>query len=112
MSGHIGYHGLLSVDPNTIPAAVCSNTAGCKSGGGGATLQRASSSEGAQYIPIGTRPNPYLSGGFFWYTEGNSSYNALASRPNTAPATWLAISRQLHVVKKPRHEFRLDRRAK
>jgi hypothetical protein len=26
---------------------------------------------------VGTRPNPYLSGGFFWYTEGNSSYNAL-----------------------------------
>ncbi len=24
-----------------------------------------------------TRPNPYLGAGFFWYTEGNSSYNAL-----------------------------------
>jgi hypothetical protein len=23
------------------------------------------------------RPNPYLSGGFFWYTEGNGSYNSL-----------------------------------
>ncbi len=33
--------------------------------------------EGVSYIPVGTRPNPYLSGGFFWYTEGNSSYNAL-----------------------------------
>jgi hypothetical protein len=27
---------------------------------------------------VGTRPNPYLSGGFFWYTEGNTSYNSLA----------------------------------
>ena len=26
---------------------------------------------------MGTRPNPYLGAGFFWYTEGNSSYNAL-----------------------------------
>jgi hypothetical protein len=33
--------------------------------------------QGAQYIPLGTRRNPYLSAGFFWYTEGNSSYNAL-----------------------------------
>ena len=31
----------------------------------------------AQYIPVRTRPNPYLGAGFFWYTEGNSSYNAL-----------------------------------
>src|SRR4029077_19458703 len=30
------------------------------------------------YIPVTpTRPNQYLSAGFFWYTEGNSSYNAL-----------------------------------
>ena len=34
--------------------------------------------QGAQYIPgPGTLPNPYLGAGFFWYTEGNSSYNAL-----------------------------------
>jgi hypothetical protein len=33
--------------------------------------------QGAQYIPVGTRPNPYLGAGFFWYAEGNSSYNAL-----------------------------------
>ena len=35
------------------------------------------SSQGAQYIPVQSRPNPNLSGGFFWFTEGNSSYNAL-----------------------------------
>jgi hypothetical protein len=33
--------------------------------------------QGTQYIPLGTRPNPSLSAGFFWLTEGNSSYNAL-----------------------------------
>ena len=38
---------------------------------------RATWRKGAQYIPVGTRPNPYLGAGFFWYTEANSSYNAL-----------------------------------
>ncbi len=33
--------------------------------------------QGTEYIPVGTRPNPYLGAGFFWFTEGNTSYNAL-----------------------------------
>jgi hypothetical protein len=73
--GSFGYHGLLSVDPNSIPAEVCASAAGCLAGGTGTT--HTTVPQGAQYIPAGTRPNPYLSGGFFWYTEGNSSYNAL-----------------------------------
>jgi hypothetical protein len=73
--GSFGYHGLLSVDPNSIPAQICSNANGCVSGGVGTA--RGSVAQGAQYIPVGARPNPDLSGGFFWYTEGNSSYNAL-----------------------------------
>ena len=81
--GSFGYHGLLSVDPNTIPAQVCSAAAGCQAGGvstSGTAATAANQShvaEGAQYLPVGTRPNPYLGAGFFWYTEGNSSYNAL-----------------------------------
>jgi hypothetical protein len=74
--GSHGVHGLLSVDPNTIPAEVCANAGGCASGGVAASL-RGAVPEGAQYIPVGARPNPYLSAGFFWYTEGNSSYQAL-----------------------------------
>jgi hypothetical protein len=74
-AGEFGYHGFLSVDPNSIPAQLCANTAGCTAGGTGTA--RTTVAQGAQYIPVGTRPNPYLSGGFFWYTEGNSSYNAL-----------------------------------
>ncbi len=27
--------------------------------------------------PGGTRPNPFLGAGFFWFTNGNTSYNAL-----------------------------------
>jgi hypothetical protein len=81
--GSFGYHGLLSVDPNTIPAQVCSNASGCQAGGvtsGGTPVPATSQSrvsQGAQYIPVGTRPNPYVGAGFFWFTEGNSRYNAL-----------------------------------
>jgi hypothetical protein len=81
--GSFSYHGLLSVDPNTIPAQVCSSAGGCQAGGvatSGAPATAANQSivpQGALYIPVGTRPNPYLGAGFFWYTEGNSSYNAL-----------------------------------
>ena len=81
--GSFGYHGLLSLDPNTIPAQICSNSTGCQAGGvspGGTPATAANQShaqQGALYIPVGTRPNPYLGAGFFWFTQGNSSYNAL-----------------------------------
>jgi hypothetical protein len=65
--GSFGYHGLASIDPNTIPAKICTNAAGCGAG----------IPPGAQYIPGGGRPNPKVSAGFFWYTEGNTSYHAL-----------------------------------
>ena len=81
--GSFGYHGLLSVDPNTVPLQICANPKGCTAGGtttGGAKAPVTGQSkvaEGTPYIPVSTRPNPYLGAGFFWYTEGNSSYNAL-----------------------------------
>jgi Carboxypeptidase regulatory-like domain/TonB-dependent Receptor Plug Domain len=75
-AGSHGYHGLLSVDPNTVPAQICSAPGGCQSGGVGTTKRTVS--QGAQYVPaVAGRPNPFLGAGFFWYTEGNSSYNAL-----------------------------------
>jgi len=73
--GSFGYHGLLSIDSNSIPTQICASAAGCTTGGVGAA--RGTVQQGAQYIPVGTRPNPYLSGGFFWNTSGNSSYNSL-----------------------------------
>ncbi len=75
--GSFGVHELLNVDPNTIPTQICGGVAGCNSGGNGSIQGHVS--QGAEYIPgIGTkRPNPALSAGFFWLTEGNSSYNAL-----------------------------------
>ena len=74
--GSHGYHGLISVDPNTIPPQLCSNASGCLAGGTGTT--KVTVPQGTPYIPVSaSRPNPYLSAGFFWYTEGNTSYNAL-----------------------------------
>jgi hypothetical protein len=81
--GSHGYHGFVSVDPNTIPSQICSNSSGCQAGGvatNGTPAMAANQShvaQGTEYIPVGTRPNPSLGAGFFWFTEGNTSYNAL-----------------------------------
>jgi len=81
--GSFGFHELLSVDPNTVPGQICANQSGCIAGGtttAGVKAPVTSQSKvpfGTPYIPVSTRPNPYLGAGFFWYTEGNSSYNAL-----------------------------------
>jgi hypothetical protein len=81
--GSHGYHGFISVDLNSIPSQICSNAAGCTAGGVAtsgtpATVPNQSTvAQGTEYIPVGTRPNQYLGAGFFWLTQGNSSYNAL-----------------------------------
>ncbi|HEY2843262.1 MAG TPA: TonB-dependent receptor, partial [Bryobacteraceae bacterium] len=77
--GSFGYHQFVSVDPNSIPAQICTNSAGCLAGGlSTVAATRSTVAQGAQYIPVSaTRPNPFVSNGFFWYSEGNSSYNAL-----------------------------------
>jgi hypothetical protein len=81
--GSHGYHGLFSIDPNSIPSQICANAAGCQAGGvatNGTPATVANQShvaQGTEYIPVGRRPNQYLGAGFFWFTEDNSSYNAL-----------------------------------
>jgi hypothetical protein len=76
--GSFAVHELLNIDPNTIPSQICSNPSGCASGGVATTsFGKGTVVQGAQYIPLGTRPNPSLAAGFFWLTEGNSNYNAL-----------------------------------
>jgi hypothetical protein len=80
--GSFGYHQMLSIDPNTIPAQICSNNAACAVDNTGATRV----TPGTKYIPLlptpafpasSARPNPYLGAGFFWLTSGKTSYNAL-----------------------------------
>ncbi len=72
--GSFGYHGFVSLDPNDIPSQICA-TATCASGGTGAA--KGTVLQGHEYIPVTTRPNPFLGPGFFWYTEGNTSYHSL-----------------------------------
>ncbi len=72
--GSFGVHELLSIDSNSIPAQVCALAAGCPTT---TTTPIKTVPQGTLYVPLGTRPNPALSAGFFWLTEGNSSYNAL-----------------------------------
>jgi hypothetical protein len=74
--GSFGYHGFVDVDPNAIAPLVCAAST-CSAGG---DLKTGSVvPQGTLYVPgPGTAlPNPKLGAGFFWYTEGNSSYNAL-----------------------------------
>jgi hypothetical protein len=79
--GSHGFHGFLSIDPNSIPAQICATATGCKAGGTAFTTATLASAPtvptGTEYIPVGLRPNQYLGAGFFWFTEGNTSYNAL-----------------------------------
>jgi hypothetical protein len=80
--GSRGANQLISVDPNTVAAQVCA-AATCPTGGVGAA--RGTVVQGAQYIPVATgcpagfqcRPNPYMGAGFFWFSQGSTSYNAL-----------------------------------
>jgi hypothetical protein len=76
--GEFGYHGLLSVDPNAIPTANLFRS-GRLFLGWHRLGRKGLVPQGAQYIPgpHAKLPNPELGAGFFWYTEGNSSYNAL-----------------------------------
>jgi hypothetical protein len=75
--GSRGYNQLISVDPNTIRAQVCASASGCVAGGTAAANTRTTVPQGGYYIPVGTRPNPYLVAGFFWHSQGATSYNAL-----------------------------------
>ena len=76
--GSHSYHNIINIDTNAIPLQVCSAPAGCLAGGINArtAAQAARVPQGTEYIPMGTRPNPYLTNGFYWYTEGVSFYNA------------------------------------
>ena len=81
--GSLGYHGFVSVDPNTIPAQICSNCERlpgrrrCHTAPRQRLRTKATSLRARSISRWERRPNPSLGAGFFWYTEGNSSYNAL-----------------------------------
>src|SRR6266704_514339 len=71
--GSHGYHNIIDIDANTIPQQICSNPAGCASGGIRATNPPSLVPQGTPYFPAGTRPNRYLANAYFWYPRGVSS---------------------------------------
>jgi len=78
--GYVGsqsYHMQISVDTNTIRPVICDNPAGCVSGGVLAAAQRGTVPQGAEYVPVGTRPNPYINRVLNRAFLGTSSYHAL-----------------------------------
>src|SRR5262249_19761491 len=48
-SGSFGYHGLLSIDPNSVPALTCTDASGCTAGGIGTA--RATVGQNVRYNP-------------------------------------------------------------
>ena len=73
--GFTGHHQFVTIDPNTIPAQVCANAAGCLAGGVNAATSKVQ--QGQVYIPAATaRPNPYMGSGLYLNAYGNASYNA------------------------------------
>jgi len=75
--GFQGYHAPIQIDPDQIAAQICTNP-GCLAGGTSTSAAtRSTVLQGAQYVPIGLRPNQYLASGIFNIAAGNSNYNAL-----------------------------------
>ena len=70
----------VNTNPNIIHPQLCSNSAGCVSGG--LSSAKGTVPQGAEYIPVGTRPNPYLASGTFFFSSGTASYNALQVEVN------------------------------
>ena len=76
--GYVGsqaYHLINYYDTNTIPPQVCTNPAGCASGGTKGALGHVP--QGTTYEPPGTTPNPYTSYSQTFMYNGVSSYHAL-----------------------------------
>jgi hypothetical protein len=80
--GYIGssaYHQLIDRDANSIAPLTCSSAAGCLAGGlnVNATTPAAHVSMGTLYIPVTTRPNPFLDTTLYTYFKGTANYNGL-----------------------------------
>ncbi len=110
MWARFGYHGLLSIDPNTIPAPVCSNPAGCTAGGVGSFTSTVG--QGTQYIPVQKRPNPQSRAGILLVHRGQQQLQRAASGCPASLQPRAAVSRQLHLVEEPGYEFGTHRRAR
>ena len=115
--GSFGYHGLLSIDPNTIPTQICSNPSGC-SAGGVATAASLSSiphtvPQGAQYIPgPGAQPSQSQSRRGILLVHGRQQQlQRAASGCEPSFQERSAVPGKLHLVEGSGHELGAHRRA-
>jgi hypothetical protein len=74
--GHESYHLSTSMDANTIKPEICNNPAGCLSGGTRPAARRVTVPQGTEYVPVGSRPNPFLGSTNSWYYMGTAAYHA------------------------------------
>jgi hypothetical protein len=85
--GYVGshaYHNIIDIDANSVVPQICTSPTdprGCPSGGINSPDPPTTFVQpGTQYFPaVGPfgRPNQYLGSAYFWYMEGDASYNAL-----------------------------------
>ena len=75
--GSAARHLWRQAERNGPAAQVCSNPAGCISGGVLPLAVRVIVPQGTTYVPPGVRPNPYLGSVRVRETDANSNYNAL-----------------------------------
>jgi hypothetical protein len=78
--GSFAYHQLINRDANSIAPLICSTPAGCLAGGlnVSASVPAALVPSGTTYIPVTTRPNPFLDTTLYTFFRANANYNALA----------------------------------
>jgi hypothetical protein len=74
--GHQSYHLPTAMDVNSIRPVKCENPAGCLSGGTRAARFRVTVPQGTEYVPVGTRPNPFIGSTLSWFYMGTASYHA------------------------------------
>jgi hypothetical protein len=85
--GSQAYHVVTAINRNSAPPQVCSNVAGCLSGGIRAANQAVTVPQGTLYMPstppktvngasIVQRPNPFVGATQGWFYVGTSSYHS------------------------------------
>ncbi len=101
--GSFGYHGLLSMDPNSIAAQICAQRRGLQGG-----RERSGDEHGGGRDAVYTRgyAAESVSGRRLLLVHGREQQLQRAAGGREAPAgAGTGISRELHVVEEPGHEF-------
>ena len=80
---------------NGPAAQVCSNPAGCISGGVLPLVGRSIVPQGTTYVPPGVRPNPFFGSVRVRETDANSNYNALQVSVRRGSASGLQFQASL-----------------